>query len=918
MSRSGHVVALRRQADRHSDAGPAPPGEALTRFVGRSPELSELRELLDGVRLVTLVGPGGVGKSRLALQFASAVAEGPAYWTELGPFRERSMIERAILDAVGGPVQPDRSSLAVACAHLGDRAALLVVDNCEHVLEHCASAIETVLSSCPRARVIATSRAPLAVSGETTWNVPPLTLGPNGDAVRLFLDRARQVRPDFAAADDELEEVVSICRTLDGLPLAIELAAARTRALGVHQIAAELSDRFRLLTGGPRDAPARHRTLRASLAWSHDLLDDSERMLFARLAVFDGGWTLDAARAVCCDDRLEPEALLDVLTGLIEKSLVSTREDRGAVRYGMLETVRAYALEQLQRTADQRAVRDRHMAWFEAFAEVADREYVAMTIAGRARLEAEMPNLRAAIEHALDFDPEGALRTCAALVWYWRERGLYREGTETLDRVLDRSTEIPNRPRVRALAALALLVGYAGNFERNAQLDQQVAELAEQIADPHALAFALTGQGVLISFLDPAMGRPVLERAVVAAHESGHRVLLGDALMWLVVGASLQEDLASLERRIEETLSVTEPLEHRQALAWCGWAQSIQALARGMPSLACEHAQRILEPADVVQEPITRSMAIRQLATAAAMTGEPERMRGRVAAERERFESSGTLTAGVETELACAELELATTNATAARERVLALLAPGMLLVGHQRWQAHHLLAQIALIDQDIAAAHQNAQKIREHGLANPRALALADLIDSRAELLAGDDERAEALAHQALAVFAQYGWVVGAIDALEQLGVIAHGQGSAEHAARLLSAAKAARQTRGLVRHPLNPSHWDLLEARILTEQQSEAIKTGADLALDDAVAYTRRGRGPRDRPLTGWSSLTPTEVDVAMLAAQGASNVEIAQRLFMSRSTVKHHLAHVYTKLNIAGRTQLAAMTAARNQER
>ena len=314
--------------------------QRLTSFVGRERELEQLRQALEETRLLTLTGAGGCGKTRLALQTVAdclgSYSDG-AWWVELAPLAEPELLGDALAEALGIRPLPGVTALEAACAHLAARRAVVVLDNCEHLLEAAGQAAEALLQACPRLTVLATSRAPLGLSGETDWRVPSLSLPAEtqsstlnatapSDAVRLFIERARKVRSDVVLTAESAPSVARICRGLDGIPLAIELAAARVRMMSIEQIAAGLSDRFRLLTGGARDALPRAQTLRASVDWSHDLLDDDERTLFRRLGVFAGGWTLDAVEEVCAGNGLDRAAILDLLGSLVAKSLVVVEE----------------------------------------------------------------------------------------------------------------------------------------------------------------------------------------------------------------------------------------------------------------------------------------------------------------------------------------------------------------------------------------------------------------------------------------------------------------------------------------------------------------------------------------------------------------------------------------------------------------
>jgi predicted ATPase/DNA-binding SARP family transcriptional activator len=430
---------------------PAPPAEPATdgnlraqytSFVGRDTEVGEVGKLLADGRLVTLVGPGGSGKTRLAVESGARLADrmpDGVWLVELAGVADPGEVASAALATLardstllrGGGLAPRaRDATERLLEQLRSRNLLLILDNCEHLVDAAAGLVDAVLAGCPQVRVLATSREPLGITGETLYPVPPLALPESGatpeeaqpsPAVRLFVDRAGAVRPGFALDATNVADVVEVCRRLDGLPLAIELAAARMRALTVGQLAERLDDRFRLLTGGSRTVLPRHRTLRAVVEWSWDLLTGDEAVLAGRLAVFAGGATLPAIERVCGGP-----GLLDPLTALIDKSLVVAIEDDGTeIRYRMLETIRAYAAERLTESGADSAVRAAHAGYHLELAEQAEpRLRGADQVAWLARLTAEHDNLAAALHHAIDTgDAETAVRLVAALGWFWALRG---------------------------------------------------------------------------------------------------------------------------------------------------------------------------------------------------------------------------------------------------------------------------------------------------------------------------------------------------------------------------------------------------------------------------------------------------------------------------------------------------------------
>jgi predicted ATPase/class 3 adenylate cyclase len=343
----------------------------LTSFVGRGEELVEVQRLLAGQRLVTLAGSGGCGKTRLAVQAAAELADrwpDGVWWVDLGSITDPKLVARLTASTLRVLVEPVGSALQALASQLVGRRLLLCLDTCEHLLDATAELADTLLRACPEVSMLSTSREPLGVAGEAVWRVPSLV---EDEAMRLFADRAALVRPGFTV-EAHADAVRTICRRLDGIPLAVELAAAWVRALSPAQIAAGMDDRFRLLVGGQRGVVARHRTLAASMEWSHDLLDEPDRVVFRRLACFAGGFTLDAARAVCASDRAGASDVLAALGRLVDKSLVVVQEADGEARYRLLDSIRQYAEDRLRDAGETAATRDRHLEYFLAFAEAAD------------------------------------------------------------------------------------------------------------------------------------------------------------------------------------------------------------------------------------------------------------------------------------------------------------------------------------------------------------------------------------------------------------------------------------------------------------------------------------------------------------------------------------------------------------------
>src|SRR5271170_618751 len=478
----------------------------LTSFVGRQAELNRARDLLAENRVVTLTGAGGVGKTRLAIEAAAQLAGGfggGVQYVDLAAITDPNLVPVTMARALGLPDQPGRSTMETLTRFVADRHMLVVLDNCEHLLDASAALMVALLEVCPGVTLLTTSREPIGVAGEVSWRVPSLPLA--DEAVELFTDRARRARADFEISDDNLEAVSEICRRLDGVPLAIELAAARVRALSLTEILDSLHDRFRLLTGGARTAVRRQQTLRASVDWSHALLTEPERVLFRRLAVFMGGFDLDAAQAVAGSGEVERYQVLDQLTLLVDKSLVVADDRAGRTRYRLLETMRQYALEKLGESGEADAIRTRHRDYYTALAAVFDAPAGGDYEQRTAQAEIEMDNLRAAFAWSREnSDIELALALASSLQPLWQPRRL-REGLTWFDAALTdldaQHPEVAAVVRARALADRAMLGILAGAA---ASLDQaqQALAIAREDNDPALLVRALTACGYIASYFD--------------------------------------------------------------------------------------------------------------------------------------------------------------------------------------------------------------------------------------------------------------------------------------------------------------------------------------------------------------------------------------------------------------------------------
>jgi non-specific serine/threonine protein kinase len=526
----------------------------ITSFVGRAQELSQVRSILATARLVTLTGAGGVGKTRLGLEVAAGLlappagaapdpadGDGPAFpdgvWlVELAAIRDAAQVARAVAATLNVRETPERSPTISLVEALLARRVLLILDNCEHLIDACAGLVLTLLRACPDLRILATSREALGVPGEVTFAVPalpvpasaspaggaadgqdrararaatagaappPLDLRAQPEAVRLFVERAQSAAPGFGLTVGNLAAVEQVCRRLDGIPLALELAAARIGLLSPSQIARRLDDRFGLLTGRNRTALPRHHTLRALIDWSHNLLDERERILFRRLAVFDGSWSLDATEAICAGDGFEADETLDVLSGLVAKSLVLTIPRAGEVRYGLLESLRVYAADALAEAGETERVRERQCAWVLTLAERAASElHGPHQDLWLDRLDRERDQLRAAQRWAgARGDAETIARLGGALWQFWWARGEAAEAQEWVSTVVPLAQQArPTLPLARALHGAGMLAGSLADYPTCRSLLHEALAAARQLGDQDTLAMVLDGLGRQLSF----------------------------------------------------------------------------------------------------------------------------------------------------------------------------------------------------------------------------------------------------------------------------------------------------------------------------------------------------------------------------------------------------------------------------------
>lgn len=568
----------------------------LSSFIGRQNDTAALKLIVvSNTRLVTLTGPGGSGKTRLAIQTAMDLVDAfpdGVWWVELAavqdPHNVRYQIAKTlgVRETAGEPLQQSLVSF------LKTRKLLLILDNCEHVLDACAELSNELLSACANIRMIGTSREALRIAGEQVYPVPPLNVPRRAawsyldllrefEGIRLFVERAQAIQPAFQLNEQNAPAVAQICARLDGIPLALELAASRVNILSPHEIAARLDARFDLLQDANRAAPPRHQTLRAVLDWSCELLAPQERALFRQISVFAGGCTLDALEHVAADGEASP--VLQTLTHLVDKSLVIATTHGAATRYSMLETIRAYAREMPETAQEQETIRARHLEWF---AEFAERGQVQLRGSGLgewlARLDAELDNLRAALEWASTHDVERGLRLAGALEWFWNLRGHWSEGAVRLARLLALS-DAPTRGRARALTAASNLKywGEQDYAASRALTEESIAIYrAQGQAESWNLAYTLSLYGAALANLDDAAGaRRALDESLQRAElfgQSGKWVRAWALLFLAWTDGDRPASIRHLETSVAYFRELQDAAQLQVALAHLAWSYSAQ------------------------------------------------------------------------------------------------------------------------------------------------------------------------------------------------------------------------------------------------------------------------------------------------------------------------------------------------------
>jgi predicted ATPase/DNA-binding CsgD family transcriptional regulator len=894
-----------------------------TSFVGREADVAALAELIDAHRVVSIVGAGGCGKTRLAVEVAVEILgrfrDGVA-WADLAPLTESTAVTGVVGGAVGLQSVTEITAERIS-EHLGGRSMLIILDNCEHVADATGHLVAAITASCPSVRIVATSREPLALAPELVWRIPslPVPLRADGsdlldsEAGRLLVERIRLIRPDFEPDHTEATALAEVCRRLDGIPLAIELAAARTATMSPVELAGRLGERFGLLVGGARDTIARQRTLEASVAWSYQLLTDDEQCCFRRLSVFSGSFALDAAVRMCSGAVADPEGSIVRLAAC---SLVVERAGPGT-RLQMLEPIRWFARERLIDSGDADEVLGQHLAWAVDTARQLGGELEGPRVTETvARLDADVDNLRAAMDWAIGQERLGdAVGILAATSWYWVWRGRLIEMERWLGRSGLDDADLEPHDRLNVLWAKCELTWIQGRGIGDLVAD--AVSLASDVGDTRVEAKFLVSQSRLLAFTDPhgTIERAPQEREMCRceglpfwfAISLVSEVRANFSLGRFDRAESLLDQLKVESRALRHPQLIADEISRRALLdrhfgryeAVRRAVAEIDEVTKGFTSLnsqALVHAEAALvdvalgkaESALVAMDELYRRYTIAgeygflpsialPIIDALIDLGRPTE-----AIERsdQVWRGSGSVSW---------RLRLGNARATA-------LLAAGDVESARA--------AFTAVVDEARVTPNEHEAAIADRFLA---------VID-RSEQRFAD---AETRLHRALETQAGFGYPQYVADGLEELAGIELEHDRAQPAAVLFGAAARIRTQSGVTRRIGRQDAYDAdIEElrRRLGDELAQPWERGAALTLHDAVALAQRGRGERGRPATGWESLTVTEVKVAALVAEGHTNPEIAERLVMGRATVKTHVSNILRKLGLTNRTQLAGRAAQR----
>ncbi|WP_158088640.1 LuxR C-terminal-related transcriptional regulator [Thermoactinospora rubra] len=891
-----HPGSVLRQAARLPKFG--------TSFVGRDQELASVATALQAGRMVTLTGPGGSGKTRLAAVAGNRARQDwpdGVHWIGLEETFDDTAVAAVVANALGITASPGTEQLAVVNALDGTRS-LLVLDNCEQVRHGVGGLVEELLYGTPTIGVLATSRTPVGVAGERLYRVGPLTLE---DALSLFCARAESAGARLSGSGAARR----ICDRVDRLPLALELAAGWTTTLSTDEIVDLLARPLELLDDSESRAPYRLRSLAGSVQWSYDLLGERHRSVFRRLSVFRRGFTVEQAVAVCGDAKLEAVAVLRCLRDLVDACLVIADPEASPARFSMLDVIAAFARERLVEADEETAVRNRHLDTYRDLLERQACLREADKDVWRATLAPEYGNLVAAIEWGLSGGRlSGARAIATGLAWFWHLESRRPEGVSLLTAVVHAGGGERSAAQARAEVALALVADTAAPDADHRDALIRALEVATEYDDEATARLARILLALRFLADDPRQARRLAQENAEAAVSAGDVFNACASQVLLGILHCLDDDHVDAIRLLEPVSATLRDRADRGVAATAlGYLASAYARI-GSLDRAIEIAEQAVDCARPLHD-------LHRIGHVSVILAELVAMRGRIADAYAAIEAidqlmdrqdGPALVPGWElTHARIAAWEGRHTDAIDWCLRGIRLARQGAVDHRVSLAETQLELASALRLTGDLeraTAALSEAAAVAEH-TERPR---LRAEVQEQSAFLAPDAEAAYHQHQEALRIRSEAGLTLDVIDSLEHLAAAAVTCRSPAFAVILAAAAHAARDEYGYAarRVPLASSVSDLLA----DPAHAEAVRHGRELRLD-AVTLARRMRGPRDRPDRGWASLTPTESTVAQLAAEGLSNPQIAERLFISRGTVKTHLAHIYAKLGVTNRTELAA---------
>jgi len=914
----------------------------INAFVGRERELAAVGRLLNTARLVTILGPGGIGKTRLGLEAAiqnlDQFPEG-AWFADLAA-AQTGGVPAAAAAALG--LKPGKRHSEESLAdEIDSRRMLLFLDNCEHVLDETATLANTLLTACPGLCVLATSREPLGLVGERVWTLAALTTPPQTEdslgllseyeSVKVFVDTAKAVRPDFRFNHRSASAVAEICRRMEGMPLGIRLAASRLKSLSADEVLERLGDLLSFQGQAVKHIAERHHSLQAALDWGHDLLTKDEQILFRRLSVFKVGFTLEMAEQICTDKLITSHQVLGLIERLEAKSLLASDTSLTPTRFRMRETPRLHAAGKLEVAGEDAAFKTAHLKWCLKLAEQAEPELIGRDQAQwLARLEQEGENLHAALEYALTSRPGAQpLRLATRLIPFWWLSGRLQEGSRRLEAALTAAPRsAPAALRAKAHWGLGLLVGHTGDLAKAEPAAERALSLYTSADNDAGRARALWLLGLLHLFRQPSVALDWSEQSAAAAEEVGDVWCLAEAFANIGRAQMMLGGPKMAEVNFKRSVGSAEQAGDNRALAAALMGVGWIAMVRGEYETAQAKLNDALNCAGEVGR-LEKAECLLFLADLARHKNDFNKARGFLDEGLTMAKSLQSRVLTARSYAGLARLSQAENDLEGAARyfdhAIMIAKESGFSYILVRALQGRSQLSlgegnrprAIELIKEALDVARNSSDKEgTAHSLYPLAMFARSD----------GDDERATAALYEALGIYYEMGTPPGVTACLGALAGLAVVQGRPNIAARLFGLSHSLFGSPGgrfsgfcdCSACRVNDSQVADLKEKMGPVEFELAWTQGSEMSLDEAVAYASRGRGGRaNRATSGWASLTRVEREVVALLAEGLTNAEMGHRLFVSPRTVGTHLTHIFDKLDIRSRKEIARAAACRETQ-